>query len=329
METTPRVHRFKGISHHKEVAASEQGSSDGGGKRGSRAAGDDDRGGQHEDGDSDDESLSGSEDLVDYEDLGTALAAAEALRPLLTTAAAALRPLLAKVKVRLDCAAQQLHVFSGMQQLLRESKFCDVSPIFIPTLSEIYFLCSHIRYPEMLVMSQVTVTVADTSFQAHAVVLAAASEFFRHCLNKAVPSPSPTSVAGAAGEKSERPSMHINLEVDQRQYCATPAGFAAVLECIYSGKLVADEDLIPSIFYLSTKLMLPAIRSACVAHLVSRVSEGTMVQMEALGEELGCVELIEASKAATRRKSSRASSKIDLHRRSSGRTCSSDSIRTD
>jgi hypothetical protein len=287
----------------------------------------DDRGGQHEDGDSDDESLSGSEDLVDYEDLGTALAAAEALRPLLTTAAAALRPLLAKVKVRLDCAAQQLHVFSGMHQLLREKKFCDVRPIFIPTLSEIYFLCSHIRYPEMLVMSQVTVTVADTSFQAHAVVLAAASEFFRHCLDKAVPSPPPTSVAG---EKSERPSMHINLEVDQQQaWHATPAGFAAVLECIYSGKLVADEDLIPSIFYLSNKLMLPAIRSACVAHLVSRVSEGTMVQMEALGEELGCVELIEASKDATRRKSSRASSKIDLHRRSSGRTCSSDSIRTD
>ena len=174
-------------------------------------------------------------------------------------------------------------------------------------------------------MSQVTVSVADTSFPAHAVVLAAASEFFRLCLDKAVPSPPPTSVAG---EKSERPSMHINLQVDQRQH-ATPAGFAAVLECIYSGKLVADEDLIPSIFYLSTKLMLPAIRSACVAHLVSRVSEGTMVQMEALGEELGCVELIEASKAATRRKSSRASSKIDLHRRTSGRTCSSDSIRTD
>ena len=229
-------------------------------------------------------------------------------------------------KVQIDCPAQQLHVFSGMQQLLRESKFCDVSPIFIPTLSEIYFLSSHIVYPEIWVKSQVTVTVADTSFPAHAVVLAAASEFFRHCLNKAVPSPSPTSVAGAAGEKSERPSMHINLEVDQRQH-ATPAGFAAVLECIYSGKLVADEDLIPSIFYLSTKLMLPAIRSACVAHLVSRVSEGTMVQMEALGEELGCVELIEASKAATRRKSSRVSSEIDPHRRSSGtKTRSSDLI---
>jgi hypothetical protein len=45
-----------------------------------------------------------------------------------------------------------------------------------------------------------------------------------------------------------------------------------VLECLYSGKLVAEEDLIPSILHLSTKLMLPAIRSACVAHLVSRVS---------------------------------------------------------
>jgi hypothetical protein len=52
-----------------------------------------------------------------------------------------------------------------------------------------------------------------------------------------------------------------------------------VLECLYSGKLVAEEDLIPSILHLSTKLMLPAIRSACVAHLVSRVSEATMGQV--------------------------------------------------
>jgi hypothetical protein len=72
----------------KEVAASEQGSADRGGKRGARAvdgcgeamnqsansegtAGDHDRVGQHEDGDSDDESLSGSEDLVDQEGMGT------------------------------------------------------------------------------------------------------------------------------------------------------------------------------------------------------------------------------------------------------------------
>ena len=70
----------------KEVAASEQGSADGGGKRGARAvdgcgeamnqsaisegtAGD--NVGQHEDSDSDDESLSSSEDLVDQEGMGT------------------------------------------------------------------------------------------------------------------------------------------------------------------------------------------------------------------------------------------------------------------
>jgi len=84
-----------------------------------------------------------------------------------------------------------------------------------------------------------------------------------------------------------------------------------VLECLYSGKLVVEEDLIPSILHLSTKLMLPAIRSACVAHLVSRVSESTMGQMLSLGEELGCSELIEASKAATRKKSLRPSNDME------------------
>jgi hypothetical protein len=85
------------------------------------------------------------------------------------------------------------------------------------------------------------------------------------------------------------------------------AGFAAVLECLYTGKLVAEEEMVPKVVHLSNKLGLPAVRTACVAHLVSRVGEGNMEQMLAMGEELGSSELVDAAKVAIRKCSGRAS----------------------
>ena len=190
-------------------------------------------------------------------------------------------------KVQLDCPAQQLHVLGGMHQLLKEGQFCDV-----------------------------TVNVTGVEFPAHAIVLASASEYMRNALNRAQVPPPPLSPSSrrAGGSADAAPvqgdKLKISIDFDQRQPMM-PAGFAAVLECLYNGKLVAEEELIPSILQLSTKLMLPAIRSACVAHLVSRVSESTMSQMLSLGEELGCSELIEASKAATRKRGSRLSNEME------------------
>ena len=174
-----------------------------------------------------------------------------------------------------------------MHSLLRDTKFCDVN-----------------------------VTVADVTFPAHAVVLAAASDFLRAALNNACPPPpaSPSSRrkdAASASDPDKLKRLSITVDFDTGHKHTSPAGFAAILECLYSGKLVAQDDLIPSILHLSTKLQLPAIRSACVAHLVSRVSEATLGPMLALGEELGCAELVEAAKAATRKKGNRLSSDAD------------------
>ena len=51
----------------------------------------------------------------------------------------------------------------------------------------------------------------------------------------------------------------------------------------------------------------PSETAACVGHLVSRVNEGNMEQMLAIGEELGSSELVDAAKAAIRKCSGRAS----------------------
>ena len=139
-------------------------------------------------------------------------------------------------------------------------------------------------------LCDVTVTVGGTEFKAHACVLASASEHFRGLL-----------INGASPVKRTGAKIALTFEH------ATAAGFAAVLECLYTGKLVAEEEMVPKVVHLSNKLGLPAVRTACVAHLVSRVGEGNMEQMLAMGEELGSSELVDAAKVAIRRCSGRAS----------------------
>jgi len=139
-------------------------------------------------------------------------------------------------------------------------------------------------------LCDMTVTVGGTEFKAHACVLASASEYFRGLL-----------INGASPVKRTGAKIALTFEH------ATAAGFAAVLECLYTGKLVAEEEMVPKVVHLSNKLGLPAVRTACVAHLVSRVGEGNMEQMLAMGEELGSSELVDAAKVAIRRCSGRAS----------------------
>jgi hypothetical protein len=97
-----------------------------------------------------------------------------------------------------------------MHSLLRDNKFCDV-----------------------------VITVADQHFPAHAVVLAAASEYLRNLLKNAVPfpppSPSSSKEAGSSGndpagaqDKTRVTVMHITLDLDQQEQSRTPLAFAAV-----------------------------------------------------------------------------------------------------
>lgn len=139
-------------------------------------------------------------------------------------------------------------------------------------------------------LCDVTITVGGVEFKAHACVLASVSEYFRGQL-----------VTGASPVK--RTGTRITLTFEH----ATAEGFAAVLECLYTGKLVAEEEMVPGVVHLSMKLGLGAVRTACVGYLVSRVNEGNMEKMLATGEELGCSELLEAAKTAIRKCSGRVS----------------------
>ena len=134
-------------------------------------------------------------------------------------------------------------------------------------------------------LCDVTVVAGATEFKAHACVLAAVSGYFRGLL------------VGAS--QIQKAATKIPLTFEH----VTAAAFAAVLDCIYTGKMVVEEDSIVAVVHISNKLGLLAIRSACIGHLVSRVQDSNMEQMLALGQELACTELVDAAKAAIRKRS--------------------------
>ena len=134
-------------------------------------------------------------------------------------------------------------------------------------------------------LCDVTVIVGGSEFKAHACVLAAVSGYFRRLL------------VGASPIKKAATRISLNFEH------VTAATFAAVLDCIYMGKMVVEEDSIVAVVHISNKLELLAVRSACIGHLVSRVQDSNMEQMLALGQELACTELVDAAKAAIRKRS--------------------------
>jgi hypothetical protein len=91
----------------------------------------------------------------------------------------------------------------------------------------------------------------------------------------------------------------------------TAAAFAAVLDCIYTGKMVVEEESMVEVVQIANKLELLAVKSACIGHLVSRVQDSNMEQMLALGQELACTELVDAAKAAIRKRSAYGSPNRD------------------
>ena len=134
-------------------------------------------------------------------------------------------------------------------------------------------------------LCDVTVIVGATEFKAHACVLAAVSGYFRGLL------------VGVSPIKKAATKIPLTFEH------VTAAAFAAVLDCIYTGKMVVEEESIVAVVHISNKLELLAVRSACIGHLVSRVQDSNMEQMLALGQELACTELVDAAKAAIRKRS--------------------------
>jgi hypothetical protein len=97
-------------------------------------------------------------------------------------------------------------------------------------------------------LCDVTVIVGATEFEAHACVLAAVSGYFRGLL------------VGASPIKRAATKIQLNFEH------VTAAAFAAVLDCIYTGKMVVEEDSIVAVGSILPLMSSPsASRSARMA----------------------------------------------------------------
>jgi len=134
-------------------------------------------------------------------------------------------------------------------------------------------------------LCDVLLVAGNVEFQAHGAVLASASEGFLKSIQ-------------AAEESDGVRKVHLNL----RHYEAE--AFEAILECVYTSKLsLSSQELLPSVSRLAEEMELPAIRSSCIAHLISTIDETNMEELLAIGDELGSQQLSDAANTAIRRAS--------------------------
>eukprot|EP00291_Cryptomonas_curvata_P004205 CAMPEP_0172176412 /NCGR_PEP_ID=MMETSP1050-20130122/14793_1 /TAXON_ID=233186 /ORGANISM="Cryptomonas curvata, Strain CCAP979/52" /LENGTH=347 /DNA_ID=CAMNT_0012848671 /DNA_START=120 /DNA_END=1160 /DNA_ORIENTATION=- len=136
--------------------------------------------------------------------------------------------------------------------------------------------------------ADVIVVVGDQQFEAHRVILAATSDYFRTRLFGEMPVEKDTSRRAMPSRTSSRQRIVLNFKK------LIPSLFSIVLESLYSGHLVASDFLMAGIMRLATQLGIEFIREACILHMISNLSTETIDEVMELGLELNCEELTEA-----------------------------------
>jgi len=158
----------------------------------------------------------------------------------------------AHATVDMESSSQNGLVLGGMAALFREQQLCDV-----------------------------TISVGGArSTQAHAVVLASISEYFRRAL------------------VGERKSVR-EIKVDFPH--ATPALVAKAVQSMYTGKLSVGQEELVAMAHVLARLGLTPMQTACVKKLVQGITDENMEWMLVVGEELGSHSLMEAARAAMRK----------------------------
>jgi len=168
-------------------------------------------------------------------------------------------------KVDIACSSNNEGLLAGFRELLATKQLCDV-----------------------------VVVAGGMEFEAHKLVLASSSSYFRKCLCEDNVE-SPSNGGGKSGRDSDG-KQRVVLDVD-----VVPETFSCVMAAIYSGKLNVPADRLPAAMRLATQLGLVAMREACGAALVGAVTHDNVEEMLKLAGEVEYSELAVACKAATSR----------------------------
>eukprot|EP00961_Rhodomonas_salina_P147278 1981847-Rhodomonas_salina.1 len=139
-------------------------------------------------------------------------------------------------------------------------------------------------------LCDVVLLTGTIEFEAHKIVLSSGSEFFKQkFVNKAQ-----NEVIRLKGGKEI-------IELDSHLASVIPETVRAVLESLYKGSISIADDQVPSVLRAASLLGMPRLRHKCIEHLKSRVSLSNATDIQELGEQLNCPDLVDAAKQALAR----------------------------
>eukprot|EP00288_Rhodomonas_lens_P005177 CAMPEP_0177741926 /NCGR_PEP_ID=MMETSP0484_2-20121128/28371_1 /TAXON_ID=354590 /ORGANISM="Rhodomonas lens, Strain RHODO" /LENGTH=369 /DNA_ID=CAMNT_0019256191 /DNA_START=121 /DNA_END=1228 /DNA_ORIENTATION=- len=139
------------------------------------------------------------------------------------------------------------------------------------------------------VLCDVVLVTGAIEFEAHKLVLAAGSDFFRQKFA------SPRK--GEVIQMQEGGKERIVLDSD----FLLPETVRDILESLYTGTISVAEEHVSSVVRMASKLGMLRLKQRCVDHLKCRISPANAEEMQELGEELSISELVEAAKTVVAR----------------------------
>ena len=167
--------------------------------------------------------------------------------------------------VEVECKELKDQGMGGMNELRIEGKFCDL-----------------------------VLKVEGEEFNAHKVVVAAASGILGGKIDEAESGRDLRSGSAPKTGKSSKTCVALE-EVKGTSM------FGALLEAVYTGKLVCQDNEVVGIVRMSEKLGLEKLKASCVGYLVTAVNASNMEELHALGEEMGSTQLVDAAKIAMKK----------------------------
>jgi len=136
-------------------------------------------------------------------------------------------------------------------------------------------------------LCDITIVAGGRDFDAHKLVLAAGSEYFKNLLATARPVPD-----------NSTQKEKIMLAVDH----VRPEIFALVLDSLYTGRITVAEGAACSMLRLATQLGVLPLRRRLVTYLGQILCPENLAEIQSLAQELKITELSDAVSAVTSRK---------------------------
>eukprot|EP00286_Rhodomonas_abbreviata_P019007 CAMPEP_0181309368 /NCGR_PEP_ID=MMETSP1101-20121128/11975_1 /TAXON_ID=46948 /ORGANISM="Rhodomonas abbreviata, Strain Caron Lab Isolate" /LENGTH=459 /DNA_ID=CAMNT_0023415845 /DNA_START=196 /DNA_END=1571 /DNA_ORIENTATION=- len=134
------------------------------------------------------------------------------------------------------------------------------------------------------ILCDVVLVSGSLEFEAHKLVLASGSEYFRQRFSS----------ANRNGDIKRTESGKERIELDSD--FLLPETVKEILECLYTGSISVPEEHLTSVVRLASKLGIARLKQRCIDHLKLHVNAANASEIQELGQELQIADLVEAAK---------------------------------